>query len=74
MGPYAGVDYNSPYLLVFSVVGFLSPPISEKGGVTKISPIGRAHLYLSDNFQNNQCEKGQSREGGGKLLELTLCL
>ncbi len=40
MDPYAGVDYNSPYLIVNSVVSY-SPPLQRKrGGVGKISPIG----------------------------------
>jgi hypothetical protein len=39
MGPYAGVDYNSHYLIVNSVV--LSIPTQKgKGGVGKVSPIG----------------------------------
>jgi hypothetical protein len=59
MGPYAGVDYNSAYISVIFVVSFPSAPQSEKSGVEKISPIGWAHVYLSDNFQNNQCEKGE---------------
>ncbi len=43
MGPYAGVDYISPYLIVS-----YPPPLQRKGGgVGKISPIGWAHSYLS---------------------------
>jgi hypothetical protein len=40
MGPYAGVDYNSPYLIVNSVVSYLPPLQRGRGGVGKISPIG----------------------------------
>ncbi len=36
MGPYAGVDSNSPYL----IVSYPSSLQREKGGVGKISPIG----------------------------------
>ncbi len=56
---YAGVDYNSPYLTVNSVVSY--PPLltRERGEVWKISPIGWAQLYLSANFQNTSTEKGE---------------
>ncbi len=39
-GPYVGVDYNSPYLIVNSVASF--PPLiqRERGGVGKISLVG----------------------------------
>jgi hypothetical protein len=30
MGPYAGVDYNSPYLIVNSAVSY-PPPLQGKG-------------------------------------------
>jgi hypothetical protein len=40
MGPYAGVDYNSPYLIVKSVVSYPVLPQRERGGVGKIAPIG----------------------------------
>ncbi len=38
MEPYVGVDYNSPYLIVNSVV--IYPPLlhRERGGVGKITP------------------------------------
>jgi hypothetical protein len=56
MGPYAGFDFDSPYLIVIgsSFVSYPPPLQSEKGRVGKISSIGRAHLYLSANFQNNK--------------------
>jgi hypothetical protein len=54
MGPYVGVDYNSLYLIVNSLVSYPSLLQRERGGGGKISPIGRAHLNLSANFQNNQ--------------------
>jgi hypothetical protein len=50
----AGVDYNSPCLIVNSAVSYPPPIQREKGGARKISPIGLALLYLSANFQNNQ--------------------
>ncbi len=52
LGPYAGVDYNSPYLIVNSIVSYSSSLQREKGGVGKISPIGLSTLYLTANFQN----------------------
>ncbi len=55
MGPNARVDYNSPYLIVSSVVSYPSP----------ISPIGWGHLHLSANFQNNKKEKWEGVGGGG---------
>jgi hypothetical protein len=30
MGPYAGVDYNSPYLIVNSIVSYPPPNTTEK--------------------------------------------
>ncbi len=63
MGPYAGVDFGSPYLIVSSVVSYPPPLQREKGRVGKIYSVGWAHLYMSANFQNNKLEKG---EGGGK--------
>ncbi len=66
MGPYEGVELNSPYLKVNSVVCYLSPLQGERGEVGKISPIGSAHFYLSAYFQNNKLEKGEYGEGGGK--------
>jgi hypothetical protein len=53
MGPYAEVDYYSPYLIVNSVVSGedLSFWLST--------------LYLSANFQNNKKEKREFREGEG---------
>jgi hypothetical protein len=65
MGPYAGVDYKSPYLIVNSVVSY-PPPLQREGAVGKISPIGWAHSYLSANFQNNKYGKGEHREGKGR--------
>jgi hypothetical protein len=40
MGAYEGVDYNSAYLIVNSVVSYPPPQQKERGGVGKISPIG----------------------------------
>jgi hypothetical protein len=40
MGPYAGVDYNSPYLIVKFVVSYPPALQRDRGGVGKISPIG----------------------------------
>ncbi len=40
MGSYTEVDYNSPYLIVNSVVGYPPPLPRERGGVGKISLIG----------------------------------
>ncbi len=48
MGPYAGVDYKSPYLIVNSVVSYPPKLQRERGGVGKISPIDWVHLYPSD--------------------------
>jgi hypothetical protein len=39
MDPYDGVDYNSPYLTVNSVVSYSPPLQRDRGGVGKISPI-----------------------------------
>jgi hypothetical protein len=33
MGPYAGVDYNSPYRIINSIVSYPSSLQREKGGV-----------------------------------------
>jgi hypothetical protein len=60
MGSYAVVDYNSPNLIVNSLVRSPPPLQIERGGVEKISPFG-AHLYLSANFQNTSTEKGEGR-------------
>ncbi len=70
IGPYAGVDYESSYLIVNSVVSYLPPLTRERGEMGKISPISWAHLYLSTNFQNTSTKK----EGGGEGWELTSCL
>jgi hypothetical protein len=42
MGPYAGVyyNYNSPYLIVNSIVNYPPPLQRETGVVGKVSPIG----------------------------------
>jgi hypothetical protein len=41
MGPYAGVDYyNSPNLIVNSVVSQPAPQQRERGGVGKTFPVG----------------------------------
>ncbi len=50
--PYAGVDHNSPYLIVNTVVSYPPPQQRERGGVGTISPIGWEHFYLSAYFQN----------------------
>jgi hypothetical protein len=65
---YAGVDYDSPYLIVNSVVSYPPPLQRGRGGVGKISPIGWAHLYLSANFKNNKyiCKGRGSKEGRGE--------
>ncbi len=41
--PYAGVDYNSPYVIVNSVVSHQPPLQREMDRMGKISPIGLAH-------------------------------
>jgi hypothetical protein len=58
MGPYAGDDYNSSFLIVTFVVSY--PPLlqRERGGVGKIS------LYLPASFQNNNM--GKKGDGGGE--------
>jgi hypothetical protein len=69
MGPYSGVDFNSPYLIVNSVDNFPPQLQRDRGGVGKISLKGWAYLYLSANFQNcfflckhKYCtEKGEGR-------------
>ncbi len=56
MRPYAGVDYNSSYLIVNSIVSYSPPSIPTTKGKEwsgKTSPISWAHLYLSSNFQKN---------------------
>jgi hypothetical protein len=40
MGPIAGVDYNSRYLIINSVVRYPPPLQMERGAVGKISSIG----------------------------------
>jgi hypothetical protein len=40
MGSLAGVDFDSPYLIVNSVVSYPLPLQRERGGKGKISPIG----------------------------------
>ncbi len=69
MRSYAGVDYNSPYLIVKSVVSYPTPPQRERGGFVKIFPFGLAHSYLSANFQTTNRkrrikEKGEERGKG----------
>ncbi len=55
MDPYAGVDYNSPYLTVNSIVSYSPPLQRERGGVGKISPIGFKNICIwSANSQNNK--------------------
>ncbi len=68
MGPYDGVDYNSPYLIVKSVVSYPVPPQKERGGIEQISPIGWAHWYhlLISKTTNWKIEKGEGREGKGR--------
>jgi hypothetical protein len=63
----AGVDFNSPFLIVNSVVSYPSPLQTERGRLGKISPICWAHLYWSANFQNRflLC-KHKCREEGEK--------
>jgi hypothetical protein len=39
MGPYVGVDYNSPFLIVNSVVSYPTPLKRERDGVGNVSPI-----------------------------------
>ncbi len=51
MGPYAGVDYNSPYQIVNSAVSYPPPLYKDKGWNGEISPIGWAQLYLSAYLQ-----------------------
>ncbi len=72
MGPYAGVDYNSLYLIVNSVVSYPPPLQRVRGGVGKISPIGWAHFHLSAYFHNmlfmskgKGRVRGRGREGVG---------
>jgi len=43
MGPYAVVDYNSPYLIINSGVSYPHPLQRKRCGVGKFSPIGWAH-------------------------------
>jgi hypothetical protein len=40
MGPYAGVDFYTFYLIVNSIVGYPPTLQRERGGVGKISLIG----------------------------------
>ncbi len=66
MGLYAGVDFNSPYLIVNSIVSYPTPPLQkERDIVGKISPIGWAHLYLLISKTGLLCkhktEKGEGR-------------
>ncbi len=73
----AGVDYNSLYLIVNSVVSYATPLQRERSGVGKISPIGWAHLYLSANFQNRIFMSTQVQSRGRERdehWELTLRL
>jgi hypothetical protein len=46
MGHYAGVDYNSLYLIVNSIVSYPPQQHRETGGGGKIS-----HICMSGNFQ-----------------------
>jgi hypothetical protein len=66
MGSYAGVDCNSPYLIVNSVVTYPPPLQRERGGVRKIYPIGGAHLYLSAFSKTGFLCKHKYGEGGGR--------
>ncbi len=47
MGTYAGVDYNSPYLTVNSVVSYPLPLQRERGAVGNLSYwLSSAHLFF----------------------------
>jgi hypothetical protein len=70
MAPFAGVDYNSPYLKVNFVASY-PLPLRGRGKVGKISPIYRAHLYLSANFQKtNSKRKRMEKEREGMRVDL----
>jgi hypothetical protein len=62
MGPYVGVDYNSPYLIVNSVVSF-TPQLQFKGNGEDLSYwLGIFCLCLLI----SKTGKHKYREGGGK--------
>jgi hypothetical protein len=73
MGPYAGVDYNSPYLIVNSLVSY-SPHYKGKGVDLGRSLLLVEHIciYLLISKTGFLCK--QYGEGGGKGREMTLCL
>jgi hypothetical protein len=62
---------TSPYLVVDSEVQLSTQLQKEMVGGGKVSPIGRAYLYLSANFPAIffvcQYEKGEFMEEGGKV-------
>jgi hypothetical protein len=66
MGPYEGVDYNSPCLKVNSVVSYPSPLQRERGGVGRITPVGSTHLYLSGYFETTNRKRESTEKGEGR--------
>jgi hypothetical protein len=64
-GPYAGVDYYSPYLIVNSVVSYPPPLQREWGGVAKLAVVELfcICLYFQNRFfyVNTRTEKGEGR-------------
>ncbi len=69
MGPHAGVDYESLYLVVNSVVSYPPPLQKERGGVGKI--FDWARLHLSTNFQTtNRKSECTRREREGMRADL----
>ncbi len=74
MEPYAGVDYNSPYLIVNSLVSY-SPHYKGKGVDLGRSLLLVEHIfciYLLISKTGFLCK--QYGEGGVKGREMTLCL
>ncbi len=77
MGPYSGVDYDSPYLIVNSIVSYPTPLQRERGEVGKISPywLSNEHVCMCLLIPKTTLRKRESTEKGeGRGWELTLCL
>jgi hypothetical protein len=68
VGLYAGIDYNSPYLIVNSVVSYPPPPPPTKGKEWSREDLSYwlSTFVFSANFQNNKYEKGVGGREGGK--------
>ncbi len=61
--PILELTITSPYLIVDSEVSFSPQLLRERGGVGKVSRIGRAHLYPSANNLSTHRNRESTRNG-----------